>query len=188
MPITAATMPKPGIASAILLIACAGSFAVVVMRFDLLVHQRFELVLVHVAADDQAQVVLDELEHVMVVEDRGRFLNTSLFAGSSMTRSSAHHAFLARQRQQLVHHCEQVEVVLLLIARAFQQHGEAGRNALGHAERVGNDQRAVAAPPMISSSDGCHKAPSCPPCTAKPPRTQPNTTRMPMMRFIALES
>jgi hypothetical protein len=26
----------------------------------------------------------------------------------------------------------------------------------------------IAAPPMISSSDGCHKAPSWPPCTANP--------------------
>ena len=36
--------------------------AVVVMRFDFQVHQRFELMLVHVAADDQPQVVLDELD------------------------------------------------------------------------------------------------------------------------------
>src|SRR6185503_13442621 len=48
--------------------------AVVVMRFDLLVHQRFELVLVHVAADDQTQVVLDELDDVMVLEDQRALL------------------------------------------------------------------------------------------------------------------
>ena len=48
--------------------------AVVMMRFDFEIHQRFELELIHVAADDHAQVVLDEFDGVVVVHDERALL------------------------------------------------------------------------------------------------------------------
>ena len=46
-----------------------GTFAFGVMRFDLLVHQIFDLERVQVAADHQAQVVGQEFNDVVVGED-----------------------------------------------------------------------------------------------------------------------
>ena len=79
---------------------------------------------------------------VMVVEDQRALLEHFALRRLLDHALQAHHAFLARERQQLVHHREQVEVVLLLVARAFQQRDEAAGHLLGDPHRVGDDQRA----------------------------------------------
>ena len=68
-PITAATMPKAGRPSASFCDAVDRHLALVVVGLDLVVHQVLDLERVQVAGDHQAQVVGDELDHVVVVDD-----------------------------------------------------------------------------------------------------------------------
>ena len=116
------------------------------MRFDLQVHQRFQLMLVHIAADDQPQVVLDEFSDVLVFEDQ-RSLGEDLTLGGIFDHAlKTHHAFLASHRQQVVHHGEQRLVVNLLVRRALEQAGHASQRAFRDTERVGDDEGADGGP------------------------------------------
>jgi hypothetical protein len=106
-------MPKPGIES--------GFLAIVMMRFDFKIHQRFELELIHVAADDESQIVLNEFDGVMIIENQRAFFEQLAFRWILDHALESHHAFLACDRKQVVHDAEQREVVILLVLRALHQ-------------------------------------------------------------------
>jgi hypothetical protein len=77
----------------------------------------------------------------MVVEDERAFLEDLALGRILDDALQAHHAFLAGDGQQLEHHREQFQVMTLFVRRALEQLGDAAADALGHADRIGDDQR-----------------------------------------------
>ncbi len=111
--------------------------AMVLLQFQL--QQRLQLVRLDVAADHQAQAIGDEIDQVVVGLHLGVVGEDAAFGRALDVVFQRHEAFPARLVEQFVEQAEDVDVVLLLVARALE-HAHGGLQGLLHGFDRGADQ------------------------------------------------
>ena len=112
------------------------------VRLELVLEQALELVRIEVAADDQAQAVGDELDHVVIGEDARIFVEQLALLGRFDIRLDGEHAGLADLHQDVVEQLQQIQVILALVARALEQPEGGGEGALHHLDRIAGNEGA----------------------------------------------
>jgi hypothetical protein len=135
-PSTAATIPK--------------AFFVVV-GFDLAVHERFDLVGVEVARDHHAQVVGDELHHVVVGADGGVFFENLGLLGFFDVFFNRHQPFFAGFLEDVEHQRHELHVARLGVFAALEAGTQARHGLLDHLHLVVGQEGAHSGAP-----DGQH--------------------------------
>ena len=120
------------------------NLAFLVVGLDLVVHQVLDLERVQVAAHHQAQVVGEELEHVVVGErSRGYLANSGLCVGLLDVVFDRHQAFLAHLGQDVVEQRHQLHVHGLGVLRSPSASiGSAFSVALIAFDGVADEERA----------------------------------------------
>ncbi len=113
-----------------------------VVGLDLAVHQAFDLVRVEVARDHHAQVVGDELDHVVVAADDGVLLEQRRAGRVVDVLLDRHQAFLARLLQDVVEQRHQLHVARLRVLRALEDAGDRCDRRLQHLRLVVHRERA----------------------------------------------
>ena len=93
-------------------------------------------------ADDQAQAVGDECDHVMVFENIGVLLEERAFFRLLDVGFDGQQAFLAHLHQDVVDQFEQVHVFVTLITRALGQSERLRERLFGNLGRVADHERA----------------------------------------------
>ena len=114
-----------------------------VVRLDLGVHQRLDLVRVEVARDHHAQVVGDELDDVVVVADDGVLLEQRGAVRILDVLLDGHQAFLARLLQDVVQQRQQFHVARLAELAALEAGAQALHRALDHLHLVVGQERSA---------------------------------------------
>jgi hypothetical protein len=118
-PSTAATMPKAGRRRPGARWPPRG-VGLLVVGVDLAVHQRLDLVRIEVARHHHAQVVGDELDHVVVVAHRRVLLEQRRVVRVLDVLLDRHQAFLARLLQDVVEQRQQLHVARLGVLAALE--------------------------------------------------------------------
>ncbi len=121
MPSTAATMPKPGKASATRMHRMRRLGRLLVMVLEFVFEQRFEFVRIQVAADHQAQAVGREFDEVMVAEDARVLAEQLALLRRFEIRLDRQHPGLADLHQDVVEELENVDVVGAPVTRRLEQ-------------------------------------------------------------------
>ena len=119
-----------------------GGVRLLVMGVDLAVHQRLDLMGVQVARHHHAQVVGDELRHVVVVADHRVFLEQRRSVRLFHVLLDRHQAFLAGLLQDVVHQRHQLHVARLGVLAALEALAQALGRGLQHLGLVVGDERA----------------------------------------------
>jgi hypothetical protein len=122
-----------------------------VMGLDLAVHQRLDLVRVQVARDHHAQVVGDELDHVVVVADGRVLLEQRRLVRVLDIVLDRHQALLAGLLQDVVKQRHQLHVARLGVLAALEALPHAGQRGLQHLGLVVRDEGA-----QRGTADGGH--------------------------------
>jgi hypothetical protein len=119
-----------------------GLMRFLVMRFQLVFEQAFELVRIHVAAHDETQAVRDELDHVTVFENPGVLLEERALVGAFEVCLDGHDAFFPDLHQDVVDELQECDVVLTPVARALGQRERALECAFDNLLGVAGEERA----------------------------------------------
>ncbi len=122
----------------------------VLLQFQL--QQRLELVRLDVAADHQAQAVGDEVDQVVVGLHLGVVGEQGALGRAFDMVFQCHEAFAARLVEQFIEQAEDIDVILLLVARALNTPTMACRVCLTVLAGVPTRNAPSAAPPMMTSS------------------------------------
>ena len=113
----------------------------VMVGLDLAVHQAFDLVGVEVARDHHAQVVGDELDHMVISTDHRVFLEDRRVVRVFDVLLDRHQPFLAGLLQEVVEQRHQFHVARLAVLAALEARAQAFDGGLDDFHLVGGQER-----------------------------------------------
>ena len=101
-------------------------FRIFMVRLDLVIHQVFDLVSVHIARHHQAQIIGDEFQDVLVTERVRVFDEDGTAVRVVDIVLDRHQAFLADLAEDFIHQPHQFHIARLRVLRAVEQGGQGG--------------------------------------------------------------
>ncbi|MNY21475.1 hypothetical protein D3C86_1550240 [compost metagenome] len=119
-----------------------GNLGLVAVRFDFVVHERLDLEGVHVAVDHHAQIVGEEFHHHRIGQDARILAEHAAGRRVGDFLLEEQDALAAGLGEQHVQQRHDVEVQLLVVLRATQQHRHGLHGGLDGLAAVGADEGA----------------------------------------------
>ena len=145
MPSTAATMPKPGMASPVLVSTLIGAWCSISMRSISTSSRSSQLVGLDLAVDDGPEAAAEELDGLVVAGEDGVFLEDGAVLGFEHVLFQGDHAVAATEQEEFVEDLEQFLVGGAAVGRALEADQEALEDVDEHLARGHDDERAKGA-------------------------------------------